>query len=219
MYIQFQANRQSFVNRLLTVTKSDDATKLQISQTAWINLVTKLRVSPAFTFALSRYYLPTGKGKRVSLDSQPSNTHDFWYFLPIRMKVRCKGTENNHSARTGGSNQMNPIHSLHLPDHAADIRGAQIAIYSQYNGKTKSGRSISVNMVKRNFPTVVEEPQTRIKEALEHNAPLIRNDPFFMHIIYFTSAMRLWTNALDSINLQLISWVSQHYVLLNPSPV
>jgi hypothetical protein len=182
-------------------------------------LVTKLRISPAFTFALSRYCLPTGNGSRVLLDSENKITHEFWYFLPLRMKVRCKGTEKNYTASTGGSNQINPIHSLHLPDHGADIRRAQIAINSQYNAKTKSGRSISVNMKNRSFPKWwKEEPQIRIKDALKHNVPTVRNDSFSMHMVYFTSAMRLWTNALDTINLQLISWVSQHCVLLNPSP-
>jgi hypothetical protein len=189
----------------------DDAKKLRISETAWRVLVTKLRVSPAFTFALCRYFLPTGKGKRILLGPGNNILHEFWYFLPVRMQVSCTNPESSHIDDFGGNNQGNPAYYLHLPDYRVDIRGAQIAIYFQYNTKSKSARSISVNMIDGRWPKVVEEPQTRIEEALKQNVSNVRNDPFFMHIIYFTSALKWWTNALAAINLQLISWVGQRH--------
>jgi hypothetical protein len=78
------------------------------------------------------------------------------------------------------------------------------------------------------WPKTVEEPAARIKETLETRrkaqakaegqcvATHIENpkddqkpleDPFFVHLVYLTTGLRWWTNALHSIDNQLITYV------------
>jgi hypothetical protein len=55
----------------------------------------------------------------------------------------------------------------------------------------------------------VEEPRRRIQETLERvGIAGSEEDPFFVHVVFMTSALRWWRNVLDSFNNQLISHVS-----------
>lgn len=170
-------------------------------------------------FSLSRYFLPTGKGYKKWCSAKGDDLHEFWCFLPVRMQLKCTDPNNNHLAGAGGNNQMDPFHYLHLPDykdekgHKADIRGSQIALYFQYNSRTKSSVLIAINLIDGRWPGAVEEPQMRIKDVLQSSPQLyLMRNPFFTHLIYFTSALRWWTNALSSINLQLIAYASLLWV-------
>ena len=105
---------------------------------------------------------------------------------------------------------MDPFHYLHLPDHDADIRGSQIALYFRQNTKDGSTTAIVVNMADGRWAQAVEEPQKRIRETFKHPENLkLKRDPFFLHLIYFTSVLKWWTNALSSVNKQLITYVGE----------
>jgi hypothetical protein len=208
----------SFINRFLVKKKQTappDAAKLRASRSAFIALISHLNVAPAFIFALSRYYLPIGKGQRIFLDEQNACRRDFWYSMPVRMQVKCTDSQLRHTSSTGGSNQKDPFHYLHLPDHNADIRGGQIVLCFQYNIRGRSTSAIVVNLLDGRWPTTVEEPQKRIRESFSHPSSLeLTEDPFFINLVYFTSILRLWTNALNSLNMQLITYVWSHCNLI-----
>ncbi len=68
---------------------------------------------------------------------------------------------------------------------------------------------LAVNFIDGRWPKVVQEPEKRIKGVLSNNVHgHISADPFFIHLIYLTSIMRWWINALNSIHAQLIAYVS-----------
>jgi hypothetical protein len=104
---------------------------------------------------------------------------------------------------------MNPFYYLHLPTPIVDIRGSQIALCFQYNTLERTTTMLAVNFIDGRWPKVVEEPQNRIREVLEAspNLNLIR-DPFFIHVVYLSSVLKWWTNALHTLNGQLIAYVN-----------
>jgi len=81
---------------------------------------------------------------------------------------------------------------------------------SSFNISTSSFTYVVFNMMHGGWPKVVQEPQTRIAEAIQHSSsPSTRlGAGCFVHLIYLTSAARWWTNALHSVNEQLIAYVS-----------
>ena len=126
------------------------------------------------------------------------------------MQVKCTDSQLSHTASTAGSNQMNPFHYLHLQDHGADIRGSQIALYFRYTGKFKATAMVAVNFMDGRWPKTVQEPELRIKGILDNpDHASIATDPFFIHLVYLTSVIRWWTNALKSFHEQLITYESQ----------
>ena len=67
---------------------------------------------------------------------------------------------------------------------------------------------LAVNFVDGRWPKSVQEPESRIKESLNEALHFnSQNDPFFIHLVYLSSASRWWTNALNSIHDQLIAYV------------
>ena len=103
---------------------------------------------------------------------------------------------------------MNPFYYLHLPDSGVDIRGSQIALSFRYAQGGKMTAMLAVSFVDGRWPKTVQEPELHIKEVLSDSEYCnLASDPFFIHVIYFTSAARWWTNALDSIHEQLIAYV------------
>lgn len=104
---------------------------------------------------------------------------------------------------------MNPFHYLHLPNQKVDIRGSQIALSFRFSNNGRVTSMLAVNFIDGRWPKVVQEPENRIKGILSNNIHShIGVDPFFIHLIYLTSIMRWWTNALNSIHEQLIAYVS-----------
>ena len=121
----------------------------------------------------------------------------------------CTDTQDGHVNSRMGSNQMNPFHYLHLPNQKVDIRGSQIALSFRYTDIDRATAMLAVNFIDGRWPKVVQEPEKRIKEILSDNAHGHTGaDPFFIHLVYLTSIMRWWTNALNSIHEQLIAYVS-----------
>ncbi|KAH6696453.1 hypothetical protein BKA61DRAFT_637246 [Leptodontidium sp. MPI-SDFR-AT-0119] len=140
-----------------------------------IYCISRLNISPAFVFALARYYLPSGQGFR-SIETGGEPVIEFWYFLPLRMQVRC-------------TDQMNPFNYLHLPDRQADIRGHYIALYARYNKRLCSATLLVFDFIDGRWSKSAREPYHRIPLTAIQN-----------------SAMRWWGVFLDSLNDQLIKY-------------
>ena len=111
-----------------------------------------------------------------------------------------------------GNNQMNPFHYLHLPNQQVDIRGSQIALSFKYADGDRSTAMLAVSFIDGRWPKIVQEPEKRIKEILANDFhDQTGADPFFIHLVYLTSIMRWWINALNSIHEQLIAYVSLEF--------
>jgi hypothetical protein len=131
-----------------------------------------------------------------------------WYMLPVRVQVDCTDTIRKHQDTTAGSNQMDPFNYLHLESEGLDIRGSQIAVLFQYDSAKRATTTVSISLQDGRWSRVVEEPQKRISEQLENGGLAhCEADPFFIHVVFVTSALRWWRNALDSFNNQLIAHV------------
>lgn len=185
-----------------------DAKKLRIASPAFRLLLSLLSVPPAFVGAVARYYLPCGRGSRLFRSSEGSEMIDCWYILPVRVQVRCTDTQGSHALSAAGSNQMDPFHYLHLSDEGLDIRGSHIGIYVKHDLTMGRNTVLSISFQDGRWSRIVEEPPNRIKEAMEDSqGHQCSDDPLFVHLIYFTSALRWWNNVLDSFNNQLIAHV------------
>jgi len=161
-------------------------------------------VSLAFLLALSRFYLPNGRGFSRYEGPDGKVAWNQWFFLPFRVQVPCTDKKRSHATSTTGSNQMNPFHYLHLPDEEVDIRGSQIAMYVCHDSRTDATTVICFNFMDGRWLGIIEEPQIRMSEALKH--PNVPPDPISMHLVCFTTVMRWWNHALHSVNEQLIAY-------------
>ena len=120
----------------------------------------------------------------------------------------CTDTQEAHVTSRAGSNQMNPFHYLHLPDQKVDIRGSQIALNFGCTNHGQVTSMLAVNFIDGRWPKIVQEPEKRIKEVLQDDLlGNVTTDPFFIQHVYFTSIMRWWANALNSIHEQLVAYV------------
>ena len=185
-----------------------DAAKLQISKTALKHIFSILNTPSIFVYALSRYFLPSGRGFSNMHTVGDDIYASMWYILPIRMQVKCTESTRCHISTNSHANQMNPFNHLHLPNHGADIRGAVIALTFRYS---ETGTSmVAVNFIDGRWPKTAQEPESRIKEVLGNKGnDDLRSDPFFLQLTYLTCVSRWWTNALNSIHDQLIAYVSK----------
>lgn len=183
---------------------------LRISSQAFRILVARLFLPGSFIYALSRYHLPCGRGFSTRGTGEKDMRLELWYFLPVRVQYKCNDKATEHEGSTAGSNQMNPFHYLlHLSDIGIDIRGSRIAVFSKYSLDRKSTVTIAVNFMDGRWSRAALEPKKRIKEAWDFKGEQdIPNGPFDVHCVYFTSALRWWTNALNSVNEQLMAYVS-----------
>ena len=211
--MQLNSDRPRFVNRFLVKKKSssvpNDGAKLRISKAALEHTISTLDMPLDFVFALSRFFLPSGRRFSSVFSDSICNGGDCWYILPIRIQVLCTDTQDGHVASRKGSNQMNPFNYLHLPNQKVDIRGSQIALSFKYTDSDRATAMLAVNFIDGRWPKIVQEPEKRIKEILgDISYAHIGADPFFIHLVYLTSIMRWWTNALNSIHEQLIAYVS-----------
>lgn len=207
----------SFINRFLVLDRNaalpKDSNKLRISSEAFRSLVSQLEVPLSFVSAITQLYLPAGRGFSGSIRSTDVAYSEFWYILPVRIQFKCNDKKQSHAASTAGSNQMNPLHYIHLPDAEVDIRGSQIAILSRYSADGKSTITLTFNFIDGRWRKSVEEPKRRLLEMSSHSSKLdLDEDPFHIHAIYFTSTLRWWMNALSSVNEQLIAYVSHQSI-------
>lgn len=187
-----------------------DANKLRISRSSFEALATRLRLPPAFVFALSRHYLPNGRGSRKLQLSDGSVAFDHWYFLPVRVQVKETSPQIKDAVAEGdGSewpNQMNPFHRLHLPAVKLNILRSCVAIFSRVHPNTKKVTFMAVDFMHGRWPSVAMEPQQRIDEAMQRAIQDIEGPGCFPDLVYLSSAVRWWTNALNSVNEQLIAY-------------
>lgn len=202
----------SFVNRFLVGNNrgpvSADSNKLRLSKQAFHYLIYQLEIAPAFVFSLSRYYLPNGRGYRQLTHSTGGVVQHLWCFLPIRVQSRCVDEGQGHATSTAGSNQLNPLHYLHLEQPGVDIRGSQIALYARFIPKKKSSCVLAICLLDGRWKKIVQQPQSRIDESLRIVDPRSREvleNPFFVFVIYLTTALEWWINALHSFDEQLIA--------------
>jgi hypothetical protein len=204
---------RSFINRFLVRNKSshvpNDAAKLRITSEALRALMRKQNVSPSFASALAQYFQPPRRAIRHVAHSPSKASYSLWYFLPTRIQVDCTDQQQSHAKSTGGSNQLDPFHYLHLPDVQVDIRGSRIGIHVRHCAEKVSTTSIVVNMLDGRWSKIVEEPYTRIKESIEAaNSALSMPSPIASHLVLLTSVSRWYINALTSTNKQLVAYVS-----------
>lgn len=202
----------SFINRFLINSKTakvpSDPKRLRISGPALRDLLSNLDAPPAFVSSIARYYQPSGRGCRRSHFPNRPRFFEFWYILPVRVQVECTDSIKRHSTTPAGSNQMDPFHYLHLESEKLDIRGSQIGILFQCEASKRTTNVLAISLQDGRWSKTVEEPQRRIKETLNHlGIPACEEDPFFVHLVYLTSVLRWWRNALDSFNNQLIAHV------------
>ncbi|KAF2250075.1 hypothetical protein BU26DRAFT_518529 [Trematosphaeria pertusa] len=200
-----------FINKYLVKDRNaplpHDSNKLRVSQRAFQRLSLHYSIPPSFTFALSRYYLPTGRGMREYADSSAGRFINIWYLLPVRVQVPCSNNYRENAPGKESSNAMNPFNPLHLPRPNVDIRGSFIAVTLRVSKTTGSSTCVILNMMHGGWPKVVEEPQKRIAESIRSRQKTPNPETLsFAHLIYLTSALRWWTNVLHSVNEQLIAY-------------
>jgi hypothetical protein len=211
--MNFTDEPTSFVNRFLMSSGHSkiphDPKKLRISAPALRILMSHIDPPLSFISSFCRYYQPPGKGFRRNYRLGLSESFDVWYILPLRVQVECTNSIAKHSKSAAGSNQMDPFNYLHLENEKLDIRGSQIGILFKYNFATCSTTTVSMSLQDGRWSRVVKEPQRRIEETIERlGYAECEEDPFFVHVVVMTSALRWWRNALDSFNNQLIAHVS-----------
>ncbi|RNJ61248.1 hypothetical protein D7B24_000102 [Verticillium nonalfalfae] len=190
----------------------DDANKLQISASSLESLTKHLKLPAAFIFALTRYYLPNGRGSR-QIKIGDKTCHDTWYFLPVRVQVEAVGANPtaNPPATTDDddASQMNPFYKLHLPDVQRDIHRSCVGIFSRVDLDSQRFTFVAFDFMHGRWPKVALEPRERIGDVLKRHAQ--SSDASFgrehcVHLVYLTSATRWWTNSLSSVNEQLIAY-------------
>lgn len=86
-----------------------------------------------------------------------------------------------------------------------DIRGSQIALYARFNPEKKSSFILAISLLDGRWKKIVEQPQSRINESLRIADREIVQNPFFVFVIYITTALEWWINALHSFHEQLIA--------------
>lgn len=203
--------QRSFVYKHIVETRTshvpDDANKLRISGDCLEALATKLSLPPAFIFALSRHYLPNGRGTR-RLQLNGATAFDFWYILPVRVQVVSGvGAAPDHDTRR---NQMDPFNKLQLADHDIEIHRSCIGIFCRTDASSRRTVFVTFDyMHGGKGPKVALEPKERIDEVVNHNRGRIQGLSSSIHLVYLSSAARWWTNTLHSVNMQLITHESK----------
>lgn len=183
----------------------NDANKLRISVASLESLAKHLTLPAAFIFALTRHYMPNGRGSR-KIDRAGSTKFDSWYFLPVRVQVESGGS--NNPVDNIDSTQMNPFHKLHLPDVQRDIHRSCIGIFSRVDPVSKKFTFACFDFMHGRWPKVALEPKERIAAVLKRHTQTADHfgREYCVHLAFLTSATRWWTNSLNSVNDQLIAY-------------
>ncbi|KAJ5698394.1 hypothetical protein N7462_000399 [Penicillium macrosclerotiorum] len=184
-----------------------DANRLRISGPSLETLATRLKIPLSFIFALARHYLPNGRGSRRRPVNASSTSLDLWYFLPVRVQVESPTPATNTPEEQSSQNQMNPFHKLHLPNMNLDIRRSCVAIFTSIDPASKRVTFVAFDFMHGRWPKVALEPRQRIEEVINDRAyARYQGYGHAMHLVYLSSVIRWWTNALNSINEQLIAY-------------
>lgn len=185
----------------------DDANKLRISGDCLEALATKLSLPHAFIFALSRHYLPNGRGTR-KIQLNGTTFFDFWYMLPVRVQLASGAVPAGDN--DAGRNQMDPFNKLQLADHRIEIHRSCIGIFCRTEASSRRTVFVTFDyMHGGKGPKVALEPKERIDEVVGHNRDNIQGLSSSIHLVYLSSAARWWTNTLHSVNMQLIAHESK----------
>ena len=106
-----------------------------------------------------------------------------------------------------GRDELDPFNYLHLSleEKSSDIRGSHIAISCSYSSDGESMTAIVVNFMDGRWRDEVLMPGKRILKGLQGKDE--KKDPFLFHLVYFTSALCWWTDALSYVDDQLIEFV------------
>ena len=188
----------------------NDAQRLRITKLNFLLLLSRFQVPPAFVAALCRYYQACGTGYKMDPVDMKKTSSGYWSLLPIRVQVDCSDPVNGHKDSPSGNDQMNPFHYLHLPDVGVDVRGAYVALFIRNDSSTGCTTVLVINFMDGRWSDVVEEPQTRIKEAIKARGHKdAKNDYAFVFLIFLTSAVRWWNNVLLSFYVQLAAHVRE----------
>ncbi|KAK6062988.1 hypothetical protein SCUP515_12830 [Seiridium cupressi] len=192
-----------------------DANKLRISEACFETLATQLMIPPAFVYALSRHFLPNGRGSR-KVQINNATAFDFWYFLPIRVQVPTGGPQPGIPGDSTGPSQMNPFNKLSLPDvrnpgvgnEPLDIRRSSIGIFSRIEPVSRRVTFVAFDFMHGGWPKVALEPCQRIEEVMKHrkSVGVEIGYGYFIHLVYLSSAARWWTNTINSVHEQLIAY-------------
>lgn len=186
----------------------DDANKLRISGPCLEALTAKLLLPPSFIFALSRHYLPNGRCTR-KLEIEDLTAFDSWYLLPVRVQFESGSSQCSVPVNDTGPNQMDPFNKIHLSDVGMEIHRSCIGIFCRTEPNSTRATFLAVDFMHGGRgPKVAVQPRERIEEVLNHRSKRneILGSASFAHIIYLSSAAHWWTNSLQSINMQLISY-------------
>jgi len=202
----------SFINKYLVkdrhVSAPLDANKLRISSESFKRIARFYNLPASFVHTLCRHFLPSGRGYHELTTNNGSDGYGHWYLLPVRVQVRCTDKRKGHVTSASNNNQMDPLNYLHLPDAEVDIRGSCIAVYAGHDLSTGNTTFVIFNLLDGRWAKVVEEPELRLAEAFHRAKKFERTlSPYLPHLVYFTSISRWWTNAISSVNDQLIAYV------------
>lgn len=197
----------------------DDANKLRISGDCLEALATKLSLPHAFIFALSRHYLPNGRGSR-RIQINGAAAFDFWYLLPVRVQVASGAAQGAVPDHDTGRNQMDPFNKLQLADHGIEIHRSCVGIFCRTEAVSRRTLFVTFDyMHGGKGPKVALEPKERIDEVVDHNRDNIYGLGSSIHLVYLSSAARWWTNTLHSVNMQLITHESKLQTELDSTQV
>ncbi|CAI6079784.1 unnamed protein product [Clonostachys chloroleuca] len=183
--------------------------KLQISAPSFEALATRLTLPSAFIFALSRHYLPNGRGfRQLKIDNDASPVYDCWYFIPVRVQMEPQA---GIAEDERGAGQMNPFHKLHLPNARRNIFRSCIGVFTRVDPASKKVTVVTFDFMHGRWCKVAQEPQTRIAEVMKHQKSTDETSTrhcngAFIHLVYISSSVRWWTNSLNSVNEQLIAY-------------
>ncbi|VUC25168.1 unnamed protein product [Clonostachys rosea] len=187
----------------------EEQEKLQISAPSFEALATRLTLPSAFIFALSRHYLPNGRGfRQLKIGNDASQVYDCWYFLPVRVQMEPQdGVDEDER----GAGQMNPFHKLHLPNARRNIFRSCVGIFTRVDPTHKKVTVATFDFMHGRWSKVAQEPKTRIAEVVKHQKSTDESSTrhcngAFVHLVYISSAVRWWTNSLNSVNEQLIAY-------------
>ncbi|EXJ80934.1 hypothetical protein A1O3_07222 [Capronia epimyces CBS 606.96] len=198
----------------------NDANRLQIGKSELTRLFAKLEIPYSFALCLTQLHLPYGNGSSTAYKGTHTHGkvrasyHDTWYILPVRVQYKCSDRRQNHATSNARNNQMDPLHFLHLQDVGVDIRSSHIAILSRHYLEEGGQMTLVFNFMDGRWSHAADEPRKRLHEIHEWSTRgdgdldpnSVKHHPLNAHFIYFTSAMRWWTNALSSVNEQLIAY-------------
>ncbi|KAF5011000.1 hypothetical protein FDECE_2870 [Fusarium decemcellulare] len=87
-----------------------------------------------------------------------------------------------------------------------DIHRSCVGIFSRVDPASKRFTFFTIDFMHGRWPRVAMEPKERILEVLRRQATTETafGREFHVHLVYLSSATRWWTNALNSVNEQLI---------------